>query len=212
MKRLLLLSATLLLAVSFTRAEDPQGVISLFDGKALGQWKPIAFGGEGAVYVENGEIRLDQGSPMTGVVWQGKPPATTNYEISLEAKKVKGNDFFLALTFPVNNSHCSLVVGGWGGGVVGISSINGMDASENETSTVGSFDDGKWYSVQVRVHPNQIVCLIDGKTVVDVDITQSKIGMRFGEIEMCVPLGMATYDTWAAYRKLTWRPLPPGEE
>lgn len=212
MKRLLFLCASLLFAATAVQADDAKSVTSLFDGKTLGQWKPIAFGGEGAVFVENGEIRLDQGSPMTGVVWQGKPPATSNYEISLEAKKIKGNDFFLALTFPVNDSHCSFVVGGWGGGLVGISSINGMDASENETSTVGSFDDGIWYSIRVQVRPDAIICFIDGKKVVDVNIEASKVGMRFGEIEMCVPLGMASYDTWAAYRNLTWRALPPEQE
>jgi hypothetical protein len=207
MKCLLLACASVLFLASSLRAGDPKPPVSLFDGKTLGSWKSLAFGGEGAVFVEDGEMRLGQGSPLTGVVWQGKLPARTNYEISLEAKKIKGTDFMLALTFPVNDSHCSFVVGGWGGGVVGISSINNMDASENETTTFGSFEEGKWYKIQVRVRPDSITCAINDKTCVDLDIKVVKIGMRFGEIEMCVPLGMATYETSAAYRNLTWRPL-----
>lgn len=209
MKRILLAFISVLLVTSALGADDPKTPISLFDGKTLGSWKPLAFGGDGPVFVENGEIHLGQGSPLTGVVWQGKLPARTNYEISLEAKKIKGTDFMLALTFPVNDSHCSFVVGGWGGGVVGISSINNMDASENETTTFGSFEEGKWYKIQVRVHPGSITCAINDKTCVDLDIQVVKIGMRFGEIEMCVPLGMACYETSAAYRNLTWRPLEP---
>jgi hypothetical protein len=48
-----------------------------------------------------------------------------NYEIKLEAKKVTGNDFFCGMTFPVGDSFCSFIVGGWGGPVVGLSSIDG---------------------------------------------------------------------------------------
>lgn len=207
MKPLLRICVPLFLVMSPAGAQEAKAPLSLFDGTSLGDWKPLSFGGDGAITVKDGEMRLEQGSPLTGVVWKGKVPACSNYEISLEAKKIRGNDFFLALTFPVNDSHCSFVVGGWGGGVVGISSINNMDASENETTTFSSFEDGKWYKIRVRVRPDWITCTIDDKTCVDVEIKESKISMRFGEIEMCVPLGLASFETAAAYRKLTWRPL-----
>ena len=58
---------------------------------------------------------------MTGITWTNEVP-TNNYEISLEAMRVEGSDFFCALTFPVGNDPCSFIVGGWGGGVVGLSS------------------------------------------------------------------------------------------
>jgi len=188
-------------------ASESDDVISLFDGKSLGSWERVVFGGEGAVYVEDGELRLDQGDPLTAVVWKGPLPARTHYEISLQAKKINGDDFFLALTFPVNDSHCSFILGGWGGGLVGISSLNGMDAAENETGTVAYFETGTWYDVRVQVRPTWITCWIDDQEVVDLDIEGVEIGMRPGDIELCVPLGLATYQTWAAYRDLQWKPL-----
>ena len=51
-----------------------------------------------------------------------------DYEVTLEGKRVAGDDFFCTTTFPVGESFCSFVVGGWHGTVVGLSSIDGMDA------------------------------------------------------------------------------------
>src|SRR5688500_14813855 len=69
--------------------------LSLFDGKTLTGWKETKFGGAGSVEVENGEIRIDMGSELTGITWTNvhRLPKT-NYEISLEAKRRDGTDFF----------------------------------------------------------------------------------------------------------------------
>src|SRR5439155_24549174 len=81
---------------------------SLFDGKALGNWKSTDFGGQGEVKVEKGELILETGEPLTGVTWQKKDELPRdNFEITLEAIKLKGDDFFCGLTFPVRKSHCS---------------------------------------------------------------------------------------------------------
>ena len=50
----------------------------------------------------------------------------------------------------------SRVVGGWGGRVVGISSINGVDASENETYKDHEFKTGQWYRVRVKVTKKKV--------------------------------------------------------
>src|SRR5688500_1340062 len=94
---------------------------SLFDGRTLTGWKVTNFGGEGEVHVEKGAIVMEQGSNMTGVTYAGKDFPKMDYEASLEGKRVKGNDFFCTTTFPVGDTHCSFVVGGWGGTVVGLS-------------------------------------------------------------------------------------------
>ena len=84
---------------------------SLFDGKNLGQWNITDFGGQGDVYVKDGSIFMEMGNDMTGITWSG-PVVKMNYEITLDAKRVTGSDFFCALTFPVGENPCSLVLGG----------------------------------------------------------------------------------------------------
>jgi hypothetical protein len=197
-----------LLAAAPLLAAD--AAISLFDGKTLGKWEPVNLGSDGKVWVdeEGGELRLDQGEPLTAVVWKGEVPAVSNYEITLEAKKINGDDFFLALTIPVKDTHCTFVCGGWGGGLVGISSINGMDASENESATVESFEKGVWYPIKVRVTDRFISCWVGERELVSINLEGITLSMRAGDIEECVPLGLATYQTWGAYRNLRWTNLP----
>ena len=50
-----------------------------------------------------------------------------------------------------------ILLGGWGGGVVGISSIDTMDASENETTKYRQFVTDRWYKVRLRVTPRVVV-------------------------------------------------------
>jgi hypothetical protein len=203
-----LVSLALLLSSAPLLAED--ATISLFDGKTLGKWEAVNLGSDGKVWVDEagGELRLDQGEPLTAVVWKGEVPAVSNYEITLEAKKINGDDFFLALTIPVKDTHCTFVCGGWGGGLVGISSINGMDASENESATVESFEKGVWYPIKVRVTDRFISCWVGERELVSINLEGITLSMRAGDIEECVPLGLATYQTWGAYRNLRWTNLP----
>jgi hypothetical protein len=185
------------------------GEISLFDGKTLGNWKPVKFGGEGEVRAipEDEVLLIGMGAVMTGIVWEGELPAKTNYEIELEGMKANGDDFMMALTIPVGDSSCSWVCGGWGGGVVGISSIDDLDASENETATIESFTKGQWYKFKIRVEPDRIQCWLDGNRIIDTDIKDRRISMRPGDVELCVPLGIATFQTRSEFKNIVWRNL-----
>ena len=178
----------------------------MFDGKSLHGWKSINFGGEGEVHVDEGELILDMGTSMTGIVYKGELPKT-NYEVELEAKRVEGIDFFCGLTFPVADSHCSFIVGGWAGAVVGISSIDGRDASMNETTTYMKFDKDTWYRIRVRVTAERIQTWIDDKPVVDQDIRNRKISTR-RESDPSKPFGICTWETKAALRGIRVRELP----
>ena len=178
----------------------------LFDGKTLEGWKVTNFGGEGEVTVKDGQIVMEFGSSMTGITYSGEFPKT-NFEISLEAMRVDGNDFFCGLTFPVADSHCSFILGGWGGAIVGLSSIDGHDASENETTQYKRFESDQWYKVRVRVTPERIEAWIDDKAVVDQDIAGRKITTR-REVDLSKPLGISAYETRAVLRKLQYRELP----
>jgi len=144
--------------------------ISLFDGKTLGQWKITDFGGQGNVYVKDGSIFLEMGNYMTGVTWTG-PLIRMNYKISLEAMRVTGSDFFCGLTFPVGDNPCSLILGGWGGEVCGLSNLDYYDAANNETTRIISFETGRWYRVRLRVTPDKIEAWLDDEKIVDVVTT-----------------------------------------
>jgi hypothetical protein len=193
------------LASPFAHGAEPD-VRSLFDGKTLNVWKSTAFGGEGEVLVEDGQIVMRAGNPLTGITWTGEYPRT-NYEISLEAQRVDGSDFFCGLTFPVGDAPCTFIVGGWGGGVIGLSSIDGFDASENETTRYQEFENGRWHKVRVRVTEEKIQAWLDDNLMADVELEGRRISIR-PEVELSRPLGVSCFSTTAALRKIELRTLP----
>ena len=138
----------------------------LLDGKSLEGWKITEFGPQGPVYVSGGTIVLGMGDGCTGITWTEDFPAG-NYELSLDAMRMDGTDFFCGMTFPVGKDPVSLIIGGWGGTVVGLSSINGMDASENETTTLMRFEKNRWYHIRLKVADGKILAWIDDEPVVE---------------------------------------------
>ncbi len=183
----------------------------LFDGKSLAGWKETDFLGAGKVTVENGVITIGSGI-LTGINWASSslPFPAAGYEIHVEAARMKGSDFFAGITFPVRDSFCTWINGGWGGEVVGLSNIDGADALRNETSFARTFELGRWYSLRLRVTPATIQAWIDGERVINVDISKKYISLREGEIDRSIPFGIATYDTVAGVRKIEWRPVASG--
>jgi hypothetical protein len=188
-----------------TKTPEP-GWEPLFDGKTLTNWRPTKFVGEGPVKVENGQIILEAGSDLTGITWSGRELPTTNYELSLQAMRVQGRDFFAGVTFPVADSFCSLILGGWGGQVIGLSSINGMDASENDTSQSMEFESGRWYDVRIRVTSAKIQAWLDNREIISVNIEGNEISTRI-EVDKSKPLGIASWRTKAALRQIRLRRL-----
>ena len=178
----------------------------LFDGKTLGQWQPSKFFGQGAITVEEGAIVLGAGRDLTGITWAGSALPTTNYELTLQARRVEGRDFFAGITFPVGDSFCSLILGGWGGSIVGLSSVNGIDASENSTSQSIDFEQTRWYTVRIRVTPAKIETWLDDKQIVDQALEGNSVGVRI-EVEASQPLGIASWRTKSALRDLRLRRL-----
>jgi hypothetical protein len=172
----------------------------LFDGKTLTGWKAPHFGGEGKVYVKDGAIVMERGSLMTGVTWTGEVPRN-NYELTLEGMRLAGSDFFCTTTFPVGDEPCSLVVGGWGGHLIGLSSVDYLDASENATSSTMAFKDKQWYRVRIRVTDAMIDAWIGDQQVVKQPRKEHKFSIRM-EVELSRPLGIATWDTTGAVRNI----------
>jgi len=172
----------------------------LFNGKSLMGWEITNFGPQGPVFVSGNEIILGMGDGCTGITWTGDFPET-DYEVSLEAKRMEGNDFFCGMTFPAGKDPCTLIVGGWGGTVVGLSCIDGMDASENETTSIRKFDNHRWYAIRLNVSNDSIKVWIDSEMVVSVEIAGKKLSVR-PEVELSRPFGVASWRTKAALRNM----------
>ena len=156
--------------------------------------------------MENGEIKLGMGY-MTGITLTNTNVLPRmDYEISLDAMRTEGSDFFCGLTFPAGKDPCSFIVGGWGGGVTGLSSIDSEDASQNETSGSMNFVNNKWFHIRVRVEPEKIQAWIDEDRVVNLDTKDKRLSIRL-EVEASRPLGIATWNTAAALKNIQIKKL-----
>jgi len=171
-----------------------------YDGRLLTGWEVTNFGPQGPVYVSDGAIVLGMGEGCTGITWKGNFPVV-DYEVSLDAKRVNGNDFFCGMTFPVGKSPCTLIVGGWGGTTVGLSSINGQDASDNSTRRLMKFENNRWYNIRLAVTGTKIAAWIDSVQVVDFTTGNSRLTIR-PEVELSKPFGIASWNTTAALRNI----------
>lgn len=166
---------------------------SLFDGKTLDGWKVTEYGTQGTVSVSEGKIILNYGDGCTGITWEKEFPKV-NYEVTLEAQKTVGNDFFCGITFPVNDEFCSLIVGGWGGPVVGLSCIDGEDAAHNSTRILKKFDKNVWYKIKLQVTDEKIIAWIDDEKLVDFSYAGHRLSLR-AEVELSKPFGFFTWET-----------------
>ncbi len=191
-------------------AGGPSGKRVLFDGKTLDGWKKTDFFQAGEVKVEDGRIILAAGGSMTGITTTRQDLPKTDYELTYEAMRVSGADFFAAATFPVDKSFITLVNGGWGGNVTGLSSLDGMDASENETTSSYKYEDKTWYRFRVRVTGDVIRCWVGDKEVAAVNHREKHVRTRI-ETRPNEPLGFATWKTGGALRNIEVRALTPDE-
>jgi len=202
MKKSLLFLA---LCASCTWAE-PQ---ALFNGRDLAGWKIVPFGDGGAVNVlSNGIVSCGLGDPFTGIAYTNPPP-TMNYELTLEAMRAEGSDFFIALTLPVETNFCTVIIGGWGGGLCGVSSVDYADASENQWSEALSLENNRWYTLRVRVTPGVLQVFLNNDLYkARIEFMDSKrLSLRPGDIDKTKPLGLATYRTRALWRNFALTPI-----
>ena len=173
---------------------------SIFDGKTLDGWEVTQYGTQGPVSISNGNIVLDFGDGCTGITSTRDVPKM-NYEVTLDARRTSGNDFFCGLTFPVDDQFCSLIVGGWGGTVVGLSNINGSDAANNQTKTSKQFDNKTWYTIKLRVTPKKIEAWIDNEKLIDYTYNDDELSIR-REVSLSKPLGICSWKTSAELRNI----------
>jgi len=179
--------------------------IELFDGKTLNGWKQDEFNPPGAIKVKNKSLLFGEGNPYTALSWVGEFP-TDNYEVELTAMRQSGRDIFCGLLFPVGTTYVTMVLGGWGNSVVGLSSIDYLDASSNETTLLMSFADNRWYQVRLQVTTERIQAWIDDKQVINLMLRDRTLSPYQG-LELLAPFGVFTWMTGAAIRDFRIRLL-----
>lgn len=205
----LLLIIASLVFVATTYAEDPPAKKASVKQLPFGEnsaWKPSHFGGDGPIEMKQGVLSLGFGDPLTGVRWEGDFPKQ-DYEITLEARRTGGFDFFCGLTLPIGEQRFSLILGGWGGSLVGLSSIDGLDASSNETQLIRDFKKDQWYRVRVRVAgADKIKVWLDEDEIIDLDRNGRVMDVR-SELEESTPVGIAAFQCESEVRNVRVRPI-----
>lgn len=179
-------------------------VQKLFDGETLNNWKPVTlydFMHAGKISVKEGAIHLEQGAPATGIQFQGEFPKM-GYELSYDARRLEGGDFFGTAILPVDDRFIGFVLGGWGGSLCGFSCIDGFSADENESTIVREFKTGEWYRIRIRVVPDTITVWINGEEATKLDIKDRKVSNRL-EMEPVEPMGFSTWYTTSELKNIT---------
>ena len=184
--------------------------LPLFDGRSLDGWKVLKqddFSLAGKLEVKDGCIILAEGMPFTGIQWTDDFPKE-DFEVAWEGRRTMGIDIFCGLTVPVGDAHVTMVSGGWGDSVVGLSSIDDRNASDNEFTKVMSFKNDQWFKFRIRVTKAKIECWIDDKQVVDCPREGHKFTI-YPELEPCRPLGFFSWSTTGAIRNVDMKRLKP---
>ena len=204
-------------SASMGQAQDPKKTVAentktrlLFDGKSLREWHTVSkfdFAGHGKVAVIDGVIDLAKGDPGTAISFRGKFPKD-QYEVSLQAQRYAGDDFFCGMTFPVGKEYCTLIFGGWGGSVIGLSNIDNQSAVENETTSAETFKLGQWYNIRLRVTSKAIQVWLNNESIIKVNRDDHKFSIWW-EQEPVRPFGIATWNTSAKLRQIELQLIAP---
>ena len=179
----------------------------LLPKEGLKGWTVTDFLEPGKIERKGNTLVLGIGAPMTGITYKGKDIPSEGYEIEVQANRLEGSDFLCGLTFPIKNGFCSFIAGGWGGSIVGLSSVDGSDASENATTTNGEFKNNTWYTFRIVIDDEYVRGFIDDEEYFRQDLEGHDFETRI-ELDDCHPLGYAVYDSKVAIRGFRWRKLP----
>ena len=189
--------------------------LPLFDGDSMAGWTVPVYGGDGDVDIHEGNIVIGRGEMMTGIRYDKEFPKV-NYEIRYEARRTQGYDFFAACTFPVKESYCTFINGGWGGGLTGLSSVDGLDASENSTSSYFAYKDNTWHRFRIQVTEDKIHVWLtpqdkegnweSEQSVIELETTDRTLSTRY-EMDKYKPLGFCTWNSEGRLRNIEYRKL-----
>ena len=195
-----------------TRPEGAQNADwrQLYDGADLSSWELGVYGESDEYEVLEDGVVIPQTAALAGMTFRGALP-TVPYRLSVEATRLYGADFFLGVTFPVSDDHLTLVLGGWGGMVSGLSSLDGLDASRNATKTLRHFPNGKRHEVEIEVTETDGRVRVDGEPFLSTSLEGREVGLRV-DVEPSHPLGIATYATSTHLHRVRVLEMQPDED
>jgi len=185
----------------------------LFDGGTLNGWRRMtrgAFAHGGSVNIQDGRMELTNSQNCVGIIATGRVP-TTDYEIQYSAMRVSRSGDLGSLYFPIGDTTCRLIVGGWSSfDIVGLQDLDGKVAKSNETRQQRTFESNRWYNVKLCVTDERVQAWIDQDQLIDL----TRRGHRFtvepsDEASKPGSLGLYTYKGAAAIRSIRIRELKP---
>jgi hypothetical protein len=160
--------------------------------------------GPGGRTPELGSLEVVSAPAPTGTVGAALADSVVVRALDTGGNPMEG----VAITWTADGwPHIQTVNGGWGGSVTGLSSLNGADASENETTQYEKLDPNKWYAVRIRVADGKIECWLNEKQMVDVELKDNRISTRI-EVDPNKPLGVCCYNTESGLKEIKLRRLP----
>lgn len=169
-------------------------------------WQATSFGGEGEIEFLADAVELGFGSPLTGLHWAGDLPLGPAYQLEVEASRIDGTDFFCGLNFPIGESAATVVLGGWGGALCGLSCIDGLDASMNATRSFQSFEPGESVRLRVEVSARQVRAWLDEEPLFVIERGGAQFELRT-EVTPGGRLGISSFQTRARIHAVRWRAL-----
>ena len=200
------------LAPGAAEAPKPGEWQSLFDGKSLEGWTPLREGEfqQGKVGVQDGLLVVEGGRPVAGIAASRDMPKI-DYELAFEAKRDGPTDVFCQIVFPIGGSACCLVVGGYRGVRVGLEFFDGRspDRRGSPADKVMKFEDGRWYSVRLRVTQADLAYWVDDEKLFETPLAGHTFTMhrRWNPLK---PLGLLTGASKLSLRNIRLRRVEPG--
>ena len=181
---------------------------SLFDGKTFRGWRAVQegqFARRGSIRIADDGLVLERGSPRTGIAWTGKFP-TSDYELTLEARREPESESLCDLLFPVGSSLCVLNVGAWGMNVVGLSRVDNREALDNFTCARTDIEAARWYRLRLQVTAARVEAWMDDEKLIDLprDVAHLTPDPALYPLK---PLGLGTWQGKSTFRDIRLRRL-----
>ena len=177
---------------------------NLFDGRTLDGWRKVEKGCN--VHAQDEQLIFEMKHMSTSIAWNRAFPRV-DYEVSVEARRLEGNGAFCHIAFPVNATHCFLVVGGMGN-IVALDQVDKLNMYGNETTTRMDFEQERWYTIRLRVTREHVVVWLDDRKVIDLSGAADRLSIPFAW-QGLIPFGVGTWETKAAMRNIKLRRLSP---